>query len=166
MAKRLTQAQLTEIKINFNDICLREMGLDINDDDYLYDIDTESIYKVKDKFIKYSEEEFPVIHANEIELNLFENPRLMEILFGMWIVKWATRKNVEVTSFSQIAIRGSNTGFFNMTYVENGEAKEIKSDVFINESLRIFNLITILNHRNHIYDVSQFNIEIPRKDRK
>ena len=156
---------MTEIKINFNDIVMRELGLDVDEEDHIYDMDTESIYKVKDKFIKYSEDEYPVIGHNEIDMNLIENPRLMEILFGMWIVKWAKRKNVEVTSFSQNAIRGSNDGFFNMTYVKNGESKEMKSGVFINESLRIFNLICILNHRDHMYDVSQFNIEI-KKDKK
>ena len=157
---------LTEIKVNFNDIVMRELGLDIDDDNHVYDLDTETIYKVKDRYIKYSEDEYPIIHPSEIEMNLIENPRLMEILFGMWIPKWERRKNVEVTSFSQISVRGSSNGFFNMTYIENGEVKEIKSDVFINESLRIFNLICKLNHRVHMYDVSQFNIEIIRKDKR
>lgn len=164
MAKK--KFNMTEIKVNFNDIVMRELGLDIDENDHVYDMDTESIYTMKDKFIKYSEEEYPVIHANEIELNLIENPRLMEMLFGLWIQKWAERKHVEVSSFSQIAIRGSKNGFFNMTYVENGEVKEIKSNIFINESLRIFNLICILNHRDHMYNVDQFNIEIIRKDKK
>ncbi len=157
---------LTEIKVNFNDIVMRELGLDIDDNDHIFDMETESIYKVKEKYIKYSEDEYPVINHDEIDMNLIENPRLMEILFGTWVVKWAARKNVEVTSFSQIAVRGSNTGFFSMTYVENGEAKEVKSNIFINESLRIFNLVCILNHTDHIYDTTQFNIEILRKDKK
>ena len=158
---------MTEIKVNFNDIVMREFGLDINDDDHIYDMDTNEVYMIKEKYIKYSEDEYPVIGHNEMDMNLIENPRLMEILFGTWIVKkWGNRFGYHISSFSQNAIRGSTKGFFAMTYVVNGENKEIKSDIFINESLRIFNLVCKLNHRDHMYDTTQFDIEIVRKDKK
>lgn len=162
MAKKV---DMTEIKINFNDIVMREFGLDVDDEDHVYDMDTESVYQIKGKYLKYSEDVYPVIGAHEIDMNLIENPRLMEILFGTWIVKWAQRKNVEVTSFSHVQMRGSNKGYFVMTYVKDNEKFDFKSDVFLNESLRIFNLVTKLNHRDHMYDVSQFDIEIERKDK-
>lgn len=164
MAKKIN---MTEIKVNFNDISMRELGLDIDDNNHVYDMDTESIYTIKEKYIKYSEDEYPDIMKNEIDMNLIENPRLMEILFGMWIVKWASRKHVEVTSFYQSPIRGSNKGIFVMTYVaSNGETKELKSDVYINDSVRIFNLISKLNHTSHMYDLTKFDMEIPRKGAK
>lgn len=155
-----------DTKVNFNDIVMREMGLDIDENDHLYDMETEYLYKVKEKFIRYSEEEYPILYNNEIDMNLIENPKLMEILFGLWIEKWGKRNNYKITSFSQISLKGSKNGFFNITYVNNkGEIKEIKSNIFINESLRIFNLICILNHRPKMYDFSRFNIEIIRKDK-
>lgn len=157
---------ITELKVNFNDISMRELGLDIDDNDHIYDMDTESIFMIKEKYIKYSEDEYPQIAKNEIELNLIENPRLMEILFGMWITKWASRKNVEVTSYYQSPIRGSNKGFFAITFLKNGEMQEMKSEVFINESVRVFSLISKLNHTSRMYDLSQFDIEIKRKDGK
>ena len=158
---------ITEIKVNFNDISMRELRLDSDENDHIYDMDTESIYMIKEKYIKYSEDEYPNIMRDEIDMNLIENPRLMEILFGTWIVKWATRKQVEITSFYQSTIRGSNKGFFVMTYIDaNGETQEMKSDVYINESVRIFNLISKLNHTSHMYDLTKLDIEIPRKDGK
>ncbi len=166
-AKTLKPKDLLNIKINFNDICLREFGLDYDEDSYhIYDIDTMSLYQVSEKFIKYVEEEYPIIHANEIELNLIENPRLMEIIFGIWIAKWQKRKQVVVNSYSQCLVKGSKAGYFIMTYEENGKTLEMRSDVFINESLRIFNLVTKINHTSHMYDLSQFDIEIPRKDKR
>lgn len=158
---------MTELKINFNDITMRELKLDIDDNNHIYDMDTESVYMIKEKYIKYSEDEYPAIMRDEIDMNLIENPRLMEMLFGIWITKWAARKQVEITSFYQSAIRGSNKGFFVMTYIaSNGETQEMKSDVFVNESVRIFNLISKLNHTSHMYDLSELDIEIPRKDGK
>ena len=166
--RNLKKADLLDIKINFNDIVMRELGLDYDEDTYhVYNIETESLYQVSEKFIKYVDTEYPIIHANEIELNLIENPRLMEILFGIWISSWQERKGIEVNSYAQVPIRGSKQGYFIMTYAKNGKTEEIKSDTFINESLRIFNLITKLRHTSHMYDVSKFNIEIsPRKDKK
>ena len=169
MAKKIN---MLELKINFNDVCMRELGLDIDDNNHIYDMDTESIYKMKDRFIKYSEDEYPVLAHDEIDLNLIENPRLMEILFGTWIIKWknsriARGQNIQdISSFYQSAIRGSSKGFFVVTYIENGESKEIKSGTFVNESVRILHLITILNHTSHYYDFDKFDIEIPRKDKK
>ena len=110
MAKKIN---MLELKINFNDVCMRELGLDIDDNNHIYDMDTESIYKMKDRFIKYSEDEYPVLAHDEIDLNLIENPRLMEILFGTWIIKWknsriARGQNIQdISSFYQSAIRGS-----------------------------------------------------------
>ena len=165
--RNLKPKNMLELKINFNDIVLRELGLDYDEDSYhIYEIDTMSLYQISEKFIKYVEDEYPVIHANEIELNLIENPRLTETLFGNWIIGWQNRNGVVVNSFYQSSIRGTRQGMFIMTYEKNGRTEKIESKPFINESLRVFNLITKLNHTEHMYDVSQFDIEIPRKDKR
>ena len=60
--------KLQPFKMRFNDICMREYGLDITEeDDYVYDMDTESILQFKEKFIKYCEECNPYLKPNEIE---------------------------------------------------------------------------------------------------
>ena len=166
--RRLTAEDKLRLKIDFNDISMREFGLDIDENDHIYDMDTETILVINDKFIKYSEDEFPVISHNEIDLNLIENPRLMEIIFGHFIVAYANRENLTITSNYQSNINGSDKGIFVVTYIKDdsvhAETQEIKSDAFVNESLRIFNLVTKINHRSHLYkDLSRFDIPIVRK---
>lgn len=78
MAKK--KVNLFDLKVRFNDVVMRELGLDTTDDDYLYNVDTESILQIKEKFIKYVDNEYFILKPNEIELNLIENPRLMELL--------------------------------------------------------------------------------------
>ena len=167
MAKK-RKVNMVELKASFNDITMRELGLDIDENDHIYDIETESLYVIKDKFLRYTDEEYPVFNHNEIDMNLIENPRLMEHLFGMWIPRWAKRNgNVEITSFYQSALRGSNRGLFVLTFINNkGETEEIKSDAYINESVRIFNLIAKLNHRQKLYKLDYFDIEIVKGDKK
>lgn len=155
-----------EFKISFNMVVMHEMNLDVNDSDHIFHIEddeSESIWTIKGKFIKASEDEYPIIGPNEIDMNLIENPRLMELLFKMWITIYCRNHAMEETSCYQSSINGSNLGFFAFTYTDSdGVTKEIKSDNFINESVRILNLICKLNHTAHRYDFSHFDIEIVR----
>lgn len=163
------EEQMHEIKIDFNNIVLREFKLGLDDYDHLYDKETDSIYQISERYIKYSEDMVPMLHVNEIDFNVIENPRLMEILFGMWVSKWEQRNGTKVTSYYQSAIRGSKKGFFVLTYLVDGATKEFKSDVFVNESMRIFNLVCKLNHTDHLYDrdiLNRLDIEIIRKGQK
>lgn len=162
------EQKLFELKLTFNDIAMREMGLDVDEEDHVYDIETESVYTIKDKFIKYSDEPYPTLMHNEMDLNLLENPRLMEILFGMWIQRRAERKGIEITSYYPALVQGSNRGFFVLTYIVYDEPREKKSDVFVNESVQIFDLICKINHTTHIYKAKlpELDIEIKRKDGK
>ena len=161
------EQKLFELKLAFNDITMREFGLGVDDDDHVFDIDTESVYTIKDKFIKYSDEPYPVLMGNEMELNLLENPRLMEILFGMWIQKRAERKGIEITSYYPALVQGSEKGFFVLTYIVYGEPREKKSGVFLNESVQIFDLVSKINHTTHIYKnkLPEFDIELKPKGR-
>ena len=163
--KKISDKEFRSIKLDFNDICLREMGLDVEEDNnHVYDIEDGSVLVVTDKFIRYfyEDEDIKVAH-NEIELNLIENPRLMEVMFNHYMVKYAAKKGWNVTSIYQSNNIGSSNGIFVITYIEEysntGETKNLQSDSFLNESLRIFNLICKLNHRTHLYkDLSRFNI--------
>jgi len=157
---------LYNAKIDFNDIICRELGLSVDDNDHVVDVDLESVLMINDKFIKYSDDQYPKLFHNEIDLNLIENPRLTEILFGRWVSRRAQSKGIEITSMYQSAIRGSNKGFFVVTYNVGSEPREKRSDVFVNESLRILNLICKLNHTEHLYKarINNLDIEIIRKD--
>ena len=157
---------LYEAKLDFNDIVCRELGLSTDENDHIIDLDIESILMIKDKYIKYTDDQYPKLMHNEIDLNLIENPRLTEILFGRWVERRAQSKGIEITSMYQSAIRGSNKGFFVVTYDVLGEPREKKSDIFVNESVRIFNLICKLNHTEHLYKtrLEKLDIEIIRKN--
>ena len=161
------EENLFKLKLAFNDIAMRELGLDVDDEDHVFDLDTESVYTIKDKFIKYSDEPYPTIGHNEIELNLLENPRLMEILFGMWIQRRAERKGIEITSYYPALVQGSERGFFVLTYLVYDEPREKKSGVFLNESIQIFDLVSKINHTNHIYKarLQEFDIDLRPKGR-
>lgn len=159
---------LHELKIAFNDIVMRELGLDVDDDDHIVDLDAEAVYTIKEKFLKYSDDPYPRLMANEIDFNMLFNPKLFELLFGIWVQRRAASKGIELTSFYQSVLQGTNKGFFVVNYVVGQQPMENKSEVFLNESLRIFNLICKLNGTEHLYKshIDQFDIEIPRREEK
>lgn len=154
------KVNLFKIKLAFNDVFMRETGLDIDDNDHVYDMDRQEVLQIKEKFIKYCDYEFPVLNHNEIDLNLIENPRLTEILAFKWLTDHIAN---EIVSLDQTIITGSNKGHFVMSYVKNGRTESIKSEAFINESVRIFNLITKINKTEHLYNFNQWDISIERK---
>lgn len=170
MTKREEQEylRLHELKIAFNDIVMRELGLDVDDDDHIVDLTIDAVYTIKEKFLKYSDDPYPRLMPNEIEFNMLLNPKLFELLFGIWVQRRAASKGIELTSFYQSKLQGSEKGFFVVNYVVGQQPMENKSEVFLNESLRIFNLICKLNGTEHLYRarINQFDIEIPRREEK
>lgn len=152
-----------DLKLRFNDVVMRELGLDITDDGYLYDMDAESILQIKEKFIKYIEDEYTMFRRNEIEMNLLENPRLTETLVLPFIDRYCARNNIVMQSISQSPIDGTNKGYFILSYISEGNVKEIKSDDYTNESVRIFNFVCKLNRTENLYNFDDFDVEIPRK---
>ena len=153
-----------ELKVDFNDRVMRELGLDLTDEGYLFDIDTESVIQIKSKYIKYSEYEYPVTGPNEIDFNVIDNSRLMETISFPFLVNYCNSKGYEFHSISQNPAPDSNKGTFVLTYkTPSGEVKEIKSDLFKNESVRVFNLICKINKTTRLYDFEEMDIIIPRK---
>lgn len=160
MAKK--KQSIFELKMRFNDIMMQELGLDITEENYLYDIEEESILQISEKYIKYFEVENPMTRHNEIELNLLENPRLSETLVIPYLSKFCKSKNIIFHSVSQTPVEGSKKGKFILSYMMNGVVKDFSSDEFVNESVRIFNLICKINKTTHFYDFNKFDIEIKR----
>ena len=87
-----------------------EIGLKINKDHYLEDVDTGIVLRYKDKFIKATNKPYEILYAGKTDI-LFEpmsNYNLMVSIFGYYIDK----------EYSDIP------GFFKAQYVEDDEARE------------------------------------------
>ena len=63
----IRESTLLKLKIGFNDIVMRELGLDITEDDHIYDMDTNTIIQINEKFIKYCKELDIVNLINDID---------------------------------------------------------------------------------------------------
>lgn len=161
-----------ELKMNFNDICLRELGLDITEDtSYVFDTDdiengVANVYQINDKYLKYCDDNpYPFLGHDEIDFNMIENFRLMENLFSLFILKYAKRKGIEIVGYTQSIVKGSKKGKFILNYKINGQILSIESDAFENESVRVLNLVCKLNHRDHMYPFEDFDV-IVLKDKE
>ena len=82
----------------------------------------------------------------------------MDSLLSSFLDEYQQRSNIERFSVFQSTHDKGATGYCGFKYMQNGKIKEQKSDDFINESLRMFNLITKLNHTSHLYDFKMFDI--------
>lgn len=162
MAKK-KKIDLFKLSLIFNDAFMRETGLDIDDNDHIYNMETDSALVINEKFIKYRDYEYPVLNANEIDFNLLENPKLCETLANMWL---HDHINNDILSLDQCAIPGSAKGTFVLSYLKNGRIENIKSDAFVNESVRVFNLLCKITKRTHLYDFESMDVVIEKKDKK
>lgn len=151
---------INDLKVRFNDIVMRELGLDITEKGYIYEIDSNTILTIKGKPIKYIEydiEEVVYVKHNEIEFNLLANPRLMETLCLPFISGYCDRHGYIFHSMSQCPITGSNSGIFVISYIDRGIMKEITSEPYVNESIRIASAITKLNNTSNMYQFNKFD---------
>lgn len=155
----MTKKKITfELKQNFNDIFMRELGLDISDDNRIYDMDSETMFQYNEKFIRYFEDENDILRGDEIEFNMLENSRLAQMLVGIYLDKVSTIRGLEIISHvSSTSVRGEK-GYAAFLYIEKGQTQECRSEIFLNESVRLFNLVCKLNHTDHLYDFNEFDI--------
>ena len=161
--KNIYKKDSGERKMILNDIFMRELGLDLDENDYLYDMDDGTIFQINEKFIKYTDDiPYPVIRSDEIDFNTLENYRLAETLFSVYIMKMAAIKGFTVISYTQSIVKGSKKGRFVLNYKSGKEIKSKESDTFENESVRVLNLICKLNHTDHMYDFDSLDIIVLR----
>lgn len=146
-----------ELRIRFNDICMRELSLDITEDDKVFDMDTNTIIVYKDKYLKYYNGPYDKIRSNEIRFNLLENSNLLLVVFSVFLEKYSQAEGVYISSYYQSAMKGEN-GYAAFCKEINGGSEEIHSDLFINESVRILNLICKVNGTTNRYDFDMFDI--------
>ena len=159
--------KLLDLKINFNTIVMRELGLGYNDDGYIFkypenESDFAELLQIKEKFIKYSEDQYPMIAHNEIDLNLIDNPRLMEYLVYMYLSENLSNPIVSIEIIQ--APEGGGLCYAVLTYKTESEVKSIKSDVFVNESLGLFNLVCKIKKTTRLYGyINEFDVIIEHK---
>ena len=160
MGRRVEKKVITpELVEYFNDICMREFKFDIDENGHLYDMFNYEIFIYKDKFLKYCDEEDKIVRSNEIELNLLENSRLLTILFGGYINRYSELHQLYINSFYQSTSVHGEVGYAACSYVgKDNIIKEIRSDEFLNESVRIFNLLCKINNTQSMYDFERFDI--------
>ena len=112
----------------------------------------------------YEDYEYPILKSDEIEFNVIENARLMETISIPFFNRYFNRFGSAFHSMSQTRINGSNKGIFVVYYIDStGQAREIASNAFKNESVRIFNLICKLNDMEHLYKFNEFDIDPLKK---
>lgn len=165
------EKQLLDLKINFNTIAMRELGLDYNEEDgYVYrypddDNGVAELLQIKEKFIKYSEDQYPVVAHNEIDLNLIENPRLMEYLVYKYLQDNITNEIVSVEIVQ--APEGGGLCYAVLSFKADNEIRSIKSDIFVNEAVCLFNLICKIKKTTMLYRgyINDFDVIIERNNK-
>lgn len=162
MVKVIPKEKSFDLRCDFNELCMRELSLGITDEDLIYNMEDDSILKIKDKFIRYIDIEGVLPRNNEIEMNLIENSRLMETLSLPFLDKWARDHGYTLESFSQDKIQGTSKGVFTVSYNNNGLIEKIMSDQYYNESVRVFSLICKINHTTHLYSFEDYDVQIDR----
>lgn len=159
MGRYVKKVITPELVEHFNDICMREFLFDVDEHGHLYDMVTYEIFVYKDKFLKYCDEEDKIVRSNEIELNLLENSRLLNVLFGTFINNYAERHQVDINSFYQSTSIHGERGYMACSYVgKDNIIKEIRSNNYLNESVRILNLLCKINKSEMRYDFDAFDI--------
>lgn len=159
----ITENRAISLRIAFNDIAIRELGLEIDENsERICEIcdDAINILQYNDKFLKYYEGPNTIVRHNEIELNLIDNSRLMQILFGRFIAKYSAVNNLDVLSYYLTTnnTMANNPGQFVCTVEVAKKCTNIESDYFVNESVRILNLICKLNGTDSRYNFKELDM--------
>lgn len=162
MVKTVKKSESFDLRMMFNDLCLRELDLDYTEENYIYDIESDSILQIKDKFIRYIDIEGVIPKGNEIELNLLENARLMETISLKFLDRWAGTHGYVIEVLSQDKLPNTSKGVFTITYNDNNTVKQISSNPYYNESVRIIDIICGINGTSHLYDLDEFDVSIER----
>lgn len=149
-----------ELRIRFNQFCTTELGFDIDEQtERLYDLDTDELVVINEKFIKDYEGEYSDIryYANDTKLLLLDNAGLLTALFMIYLGKF--NGTMDVLTFQHSTSTKGDSGKFSCTIKGvNGINEIIESDSFMNESVRIFNIICKINKTVMRYNFKEFDV--------
>lgn len=147
------------MKIAFNDICMEEMNLGIDDNDRVYDETTMSLLLFREKYLRYVDEEYVRYRPDEIEFDMLSTARIMQFITGFYINWFASQNGINITSVYQYN-NSDGTGCAAYSYLENNVVKTFSSDSYFNESVRLLNLICKMNGTAHFYDFNKFDLVV------
>lgn len=137
--------------LEFGDLTLRELGLEVDKDNYIVDQDTGNLLTVKDKKIKYNSETIFRLNKDEISYDPLNNSRLMNHLFGYYTSKLADEESIYIESYFNIPTKDSNKSIMKV----KTQDETFKSDAYFNESVRIMDVICKMNDSDT--DVSKYD---------
>lgn len=161
-----------ELREAFNDVCLREMNLGLTKEDLVYDIESNTIVQIDGLFLRYCDSKYTIINqATEARFDLIDNSKFMSMLVSHYCTRELNKRNCKVLGINQY-ITNNNTyrGYVSLTIepapvmTYNGEPvgyaciKDIRSDEYINESVRLLSLVCKVNETDSMYDLSRLDV--------
>lgn len=159
-----------ELREAFNDLCLREMGLDLTENDLVYDVESNTIMQFDGMYLRYCDSKYTIINeATDIRFDLIDNAKLMNILASWYCSKELAKRGYRVLGMNQyitnkntysgyltLSIEGS-MGTYNGTAIGRVNLQDIRSGEFINESVRLLSLVCTINGTAEMYDLKQLD---------
>lgn len=139
-----------------------EIGLSINNENYIYDQDTGIILKFKDKRIKMSLNGTVYGSSNDIIFDPTSNYDLMVKLFGYYIEKETSNEN-DIGYIAHFTEEETNKAFiskderFKQRLVIRTKNGDICTNYYYNLYLSYIEAIFIISGNNN-YDLSNFDI--------
>lgn len=141
-----------ENNIEFGDLTLREIGLDVNEDNHIVDEETGMPILMKGKFLKYNHGPAKRVTRDEINYDPLNNSKLMNMLFGYYSDKLESEgsRGIDMCA-SAITPNGKQ-----VLKVKTGD-DSIQSNPYYNESVRLMDVICKLNDSGE--DVSKYDFK-------
>ena len=132
-----------------------EIGLSINDQNYLYDQDTGLVLKYKDKFIKATVNPTPIYAGrNDVIFDPAKNYNLMTSIFGYYIDKESHNPECNFKFVAQYI--DDNDARDKQRFVVRTKKTDIFSEFYYNVYLAYIEMIFILSGYN--VDLSNFDM--------
>lgn len=167
MVEKMTKKEIKEreryikFRNRFNEIVMEELGLSIDDDtariievselDEYGDEEVRFIiYREDGKKLRWIDDVEDVLESDELEFDCLRNPRVMLALFTQFCAN-----NIVGEPISHAFIKkndGSKRGMFVYTIRDiKGNNVEYKSNLHVNESTQVLDLICQINSSLHYY---------------
>lgn len=137
-----------------------EIGLSVNSENYIYDQDTHTVLKFKDKYMKYSFNSEVYAGRNDIVFDPSSNYNLMVMLFGYYMEKETSNGNDigYIAQFTEEEFKRPKDSKerFRQRVVVRTKNGDICSQFYYNLYLAFIEAIFIISENN--YDLSNFDI--------
>jgi len=138
--------------IEFGDLTLKEIGLDIDEDSHIVDEESGMPILVKGKYLKYNYGAVTRTTKDEINYDPLNNPKLMNFLFGYY----SNKLEDEGLRGVDICVNTAGPGDKQILKVKTGD-DTLESNPYHNESVRIMDIICQINESGE--DVSKFDFK-------